>query len=271
MPTQGSAARCPACAAELLPSAETLGSFPLQRCGGCGLRFAPSAVGVPIDYTAIYDTREYQETLVADFRAGDADAFARIPTYRPFFEHLQARGRSLLDVGCGVGRFCRAAASHGWAVSGIDVSARAIEIGAPTAPFPMRVAKVEELVSAGERYDVVTSFEVVEHLADPLAFLQNLRALLRERGEVFLTVPHWEHPEVQSSTRADWVPPVHLTFFTAAALAALVERAGLRVIAAGQIRMGSPWGGRGGWLGRIGRRALGRPAPGLGLWIHAGA
>jgi 2-polyprenyl-3-methyl-5-hydroxy-6-metoxy-1,4-benzoquinol methylase len=190
---------------------------------------------------------------------------ARIGTYRCFFEVLgPAAGRSLLDVGCGIGRFALAAHAFGWRVMGIDPSATALRVGAPHAPFPLRQETIADHLRANVAYDVVTAFEVVEHLDDPLPFVRDLRSALKPDGSLFVTVPNWDCPAVRSSTVPEHLPPWHVLFFGRRALAALLRAAGLRRVRMGWVFCAAPrrvdplirW-----WANRLLRPA--RVAPGL--------
>jgi SAM-dependent methyltransferase len=264
-------APCPSCGCPSAPEGRQLGGHAIVVCTGCTLRFAPTAWGLPVDYEQIYDSPEYLATQVdvlsADF---DPAQFVKHGTYRHFFEQAPARpGAALLDLGCGVGRFCHAAHSVGWRVVGADVSEKAVEAGRKRAPFPLRHATAEELVSGQERFDAVTAFEVLEHLARPKEFLQQAGALTTPGGIVFCTVPNWDCELVQTATRPDWIPPVHLNFFTERALGRLAELAGLGAIKTGVIRADPPrlsWKRR---LVRLGRGPGPQQGQALGLWLLA--
>jgi hypothetical protein len=123
-------------------------------------------------------------------------------------------------------------------------------------------------VAAGERYEAVTTFEVLEHLWDPGAFVRNARALLQPGGQFFATVPNWDCPEVQTAVRPDWVPPVHVLFFTRRGLRELVTRCGFDEVDVGVIAGGPPPPGALRRVRWFGRRILNPPSR-LGLWVHA--
>lgn len=262
---------CPVCGGASRFAGVRLSGYQVFACEQCSFQFAPDAFGVAVDYDAVYETPEYVGNQVLPLRtAAVFPDFARIPTYRPFFRNLgPGRGRTLLDVGCGVGRFCHAAHHAGWEVTGIDVSPRAVEIGSRHARFPLRRVSAEEMLREMKRFDVVTAFEVLEHLSNPREFLVQLRDLSAPAGLVFCTVPNWDCQEVQTATRPDWVPPIHLGFFTAAALQKVGERAGFTRSRVGSIftdtlprhpvRMAR-------WLVR---RLRGRSRQPLGLWLQA--
>jgi 2-polyprenyl-6-hydroxyphenyl methylase/3-demethylubiquinone-9 3-methyltransferase len=96
-------------------------------------------------------------------------------------------GLRVLDIGCGGGLVCEPMARLGAAVTGIDASAKNIGIASNHAgrmglAVDYRHTTAEALVAAGERFDVVLSLEVVEHVADPSRFLADCGTLVRPGG-----------------------------------------------------------------------------------------
>ncbi|MCM0081374.1 class I SAM-dependent methyltransferase [Geomonas sp. Red32] len=262
---------CPVCNQVSALDGRHLGGYALMACPGCGYRFFPKTEGVVADYDEVYQGEEYFNEQIRSLQESrDSADFINHPTYRRFFSRLQPQeGPRLLDIGCGVGRFCQAAASVGWQVEGIDLSERAIAIAAAHHPFPVRVATVEALADQSASYDVITAFEVLEHLDNPRAFLSQVALLLRDGGEFFCTVPNWDCQAVQSATRPDWVPPVHVGFHTVSSLKTLAVRSGFAEADCGVIWTDPfPFHPMNGlrWLRRRLRGAENAP---LGLWLHA--
>jgi 2-polyprenyl-6-hydroxyphenyl methylase / 3-demethylubiquinone-9 3-methyltransferase len=96
-------------------------------------------------------------------------------------------GLRILDIGCGGGLVAEPLARLGGDVIGVDASARNIEIARAHArqsgvDVDYRVGTAEGLLEAGERFDVVLSLEVVEHVADPAAFLAACAGLVKPGG-----------------------------------------------------------------------------------------
>jgi 2-polyprenyl-6-hydroxyphenyl methylase / 3-demethylubiquinone-9 3-methyltransferase len=100
-------------------------------------------------------------------------------------------GLATVDVGCGGGILCEPLARLGATVTGIDLAPASIEAATDHAraaglAIDYRVAAAEDLVAARERFDLVCAMEVVEHVADPAAFLAACAALVRPGGGLVL-------------------------------------------------------------------------------------
>ena len=108
--------------------------------------------------------------------------FGRDPNTRKPFEGLAA-----LDIGCGGGLICEPLARLGATVTGIDAIAGNIETARAHADeagltIAYEHATPEELVARGLSYDLVINMEVIEHEADPTAFMDAACALVAEEG-----------------------------------------------------------------------------------------
>lgn len=102
-------------------------------------------------------------------------------------------GRSALDVGCGAGLLCEPLARLGAEVTGVDAAAENIAVAAAHAVQSGLAIdyRAGELSTQGlGQYDLVTSMEVIEHVADPLAFVMALAAHLKPDGLMILSTPN---------------------------------------------------------------------------------
>ena len=149
-------------------------------------------------------------------------------------------GKRALDVGCGAGLLCEPLARLGAAVTGIDAAAENIAVAQAHAiqselTIDYRAGSVEGL--GDEKFDLVTSLEVIEHVTDPAAFIAGLTRALAEDGLLILSTPNRTAlsrlalitvgeglGRIPRGTH-DWNK-----FLTPDALTALVEAAGLRVV-----------------------------------------
>lgn len=141
---------------------------------------------------------------------------------------LPARGGRLLDVGCGTGGFVAAARGRGYDAHGIDFSAKAIEAGARAFGIDTigQMTPSEARARFGDNsFDVVTAFEVLEHMDDVGAFVRDLMALLGPGGRLIMSVPNRER-RPRLLNEGD-LPPHHFTRWNETSMRALLERHGL--------------------------------------------
>jgi 2-polyprenyl-6-hydroxyphenyl methylase/3-demethylubiquinone-9 3-methyltransferase len=101
-------------------------------------------------------------------------------------------GKSALDVGCGAGLLAEPLARLGAKVTAVDaapglIAAAELHARCQELDIDYRVAAVEELSGA---FDLVTSLEVVEHVAEPAAFIRALAARLAPGGLLILSTPN---------------------------------------------------------------------------------
>jgi 2-polyprenyl-6-hydroxyphenyl methylase/3-demethylubiquinone-9 3-methyltransferase len=101
-------------------------------------------------------------------------------------------GKSALDVGCGAGLLAEPLARLGAKVTAVDaapglIAAAELHARGQELDIDYRVAAIEELSGA---FDLVTSLEVVEHVAEPAAFIRALAARLAPGGLLILSTPN---------------------------------------------------------------------------------
>jgi 2-polyprenyl-6-hydroxyphenyl methylase/3-demethylubiquinone-9 3-methyltransferase len=94
----------------------------------------------------------------------------------------------LLDIGCGGGLLSEPMTRMGFAVTGVDASAKNIGVASAHAAslgldIDYRSSTAEALLEAGEaQFDVILNMEVIEHVADPRAYLIDCSRLLKPGG-----------------------------------------------------------------------------------------
>jgi len=95
-------------------------------------------------------------------------------------------GRTIADVGCGTGGMVALLSGFG-TVTGVDEAPEAREYCARRGLD--RILSPEEWEHSGESYDLITAFDVVEHVEDDVAFLRRLTGHLKPGGRLLVTVP----------------------------------------------------------------------------------
>jgi 2-polyprenyl-6-hydroxyphenyl methylase/3-demethylubiquinone-9 3-methyltransferase len=101
-------------------------------------------------------------------------------------------GKTALDVGCGAGLMCEPLARLGAKVTGIDASPEVIAVArehaaAMSLDIDYRAGDVQQLEG---QFDLITSLEVIEHVAEPAAFMKTLAKRLAPGGLLILSTPN---------------------------------------------------------------------------------
>ncbi len=202
------------------------GYLPIVRCTNCGL--------------VLQNPRDDQETLarvygsLADhaYRSEDASRSSSAREHLELVEaHRPERGR-LLDIGCASGLFVAAAAQRGWNACGVDAAAWMIERARETHPgLSFDVGSIETLTYPPETFDVITLFDVLEHVDAPHAALSRVRGWLRPGGLLILSLPNAES-RIAKLMGPRWVLYLreHLWYFSPDTIGKLLERAGCELI-----------------------------------------
>jgi SAM-dependent methyltransferase len=111
----------------------------------------------------------------------------------PVYEHVLDRARigpgtTVLDCGCGAGRFVGLATQRGAAAAGLDASAELVEIAATRTPqADIRVGEFEALPWPDRTFDVVTGFSTFQFADDHAAALTEARRVCR--GQIWVAIP----------------------------------------------------------------------------------
>jgi len=145
---------------------------------------------------------------------------------------MPGQGGRLLDIGCGVGDFLSVAHNNGYSVKGIYFTPEFIEIARRRFGFnDIYPLTLDEFVTEkpDNRYDVITFFEVMEHLDNITDFLYSVKALLEPGGCVACSVPNRERWRFLSPEEWDY-PPNHFTRWNPDALVNLFNSCGFSVL-----------------------------------------
>lgn len=209
---------CTVCGSRRLAPLRAYRRAHLVRCRECGLVFAarrPSAAELA-DHYGSYSRADYDSPITRK----------RYRELLGSFERYRQTSR-ILDVGCGVGFFLEEAQSRGWEAHGSEFEQRAVEIVRAKGLSCVRAPIGPSTFEPGS-FDVVTAFEVVEHVGDPLAEAAAISSALRPGGLLYLTTPNFDSLS-RRLLRGRWGLvgyPEHLTYFTPSTLRSWLARFG---------------------------------------------
>ena len=206
-------------------------AYAIVACTGCGLQYVGQDPQ-DIDFAALYSEGYYTGTSGQVFANYVGEERARRASARRKLWSMQRRtprsGR-LLDVGCAAGFFLVEARRH-FEAQGVEISEYSSGVARERFGLDVFTGSLQDAKFAANSFDVITLWDVVEHLPDPMAVLTEAARVLRPGGALVLTTgdvgsayarragPRWHLLE----------PPWHLYYFSRATMRALGEAAGLR-------------------------------------------
>jgi len=170
--------------------------FAVVRCEDCGLVYVTPQVA-PEALPTLYDESYWRSDCPSQRGYGDylADESLYLRTFqrrlRFLRRHLPPSGRAL-DVGCAAGFFLQVLRDNGWEACGVEPSPAVARHAREVAGFEVHESLDAPSLASGPGFDLVTFWDVIEHLPDPAAALRRARALLRDDGVLVLETQNVE-------------------------------------------------------------------------------
>jgi SAM-dependent methyltransferase len=207
------------------------GVFTLVECQKCGLvRLSPRPTPDQIagfyakDYWVAPGPLQefYRRTVLRDHVRFAASSLPR----------NGAGPRTVLDVGCGGGLFLRMMKERGYHVLGLDFSTQAARVAREQNGVDVLVGDLTSAPIEPGSCDLITMYHVVEHLADPPAYLHAAAKLLRRDGRLIVQVPDrdcWDAALLGKNWTGLDVPR-HLHVFRTSDLHRLLDACGYEVV-----------------------------------------
>ncbi|MCB8968684.1 MAG: class I SAM-dependent methyltransferase [Ardenticatenaceae bacterium] len=209
------------------------GDFYLVRCRQCGLIYqnpqlsmAELANHYPDDYLPYQQNATNQQTRMVQVSRDQAIArfCDRVIQHRPQPGHL-------LDVGCATGSFLWAMQQRGWQVKGVEPIKHAAVQAQQDFGLEVFVGLLQEAAYPEATFDVVTLWDVLEHVADAQATLQEVHRILKPGGLLVFSVPNPSCIEARLFGRnwVGWERPRHLTLIPPRLVPAYLQKARLEL------------------------------------------
>lgn len=203
----------------------------LVRCTGCGLVSVPDGLVRDAAGVSIYESEDnifVQEGNDAYYLDETNLWSCRLKV--DWIRRLCPSGR-LLDAGANYGHFLKEA-QEDYDASGFELSPQAVRWSREKLGVRNEVGSIYDPPAAEESFDVVTSWDVIEHLEDPLGALTRLRELLKPGGCLFLSTPDAGSGMAKLlGSRWYYLDPIqHLNLFSFKNLSLCLQRSGFEVL-----------------------------------------
>ncbi|MBV9469464.1 MAG: class I SAM-dependent methyltransferase [Abitibacteriaceae bacterium] len=238
---------CPLCGSEARQRIYTEhGSIGVVQCQSCSLLYTSPRIKSP---EAIYwgDSEQYwRETRwVLEGHA----PHHRDPNYKEelaLIKRYKPTGR-FLDVGCNAGRLLSHAKAMGWDVMGVEPSESLAKIAIEQQGLPVYQCYLNKIPqNEYKAFDIITLSDVLEHISEPIPFLQDAAKYLADDGILYIKVPNarWNLLKQRAMEKMGkhpkqglWDSYEHVVHYTDETLSKMLAKAGFYV---SRIAIGKP-------------------------------
>ena len=206
----------------------------ILRCAGCKHIYS--------SYAGDQNYSEYFQREITDQERFWLDT-GHLRMFRAFGDRFMAgRSGKVLDVGAGLGYFVRFAEGYsGWEAFGYEISPPAVEYARNELGLKhMYAGRVEDSGFPLASFELITLWDVIEHIPNPDQFLRYLHSLLKPRGIFFLATPNGPAQLWKARAKKTLIgmregshylmPRDHINLYTPHALDRVLKRVGFRTV-----------------------------------------
>jgi SAM-dependent methyltransferase len=199
--------------------------YTLVRCPACSLVWlshAPKPAEMHLHYTDAY------HKLIS---ASGENSPVRWKDRKAALTQWKQSG-ALLDLGCSSGSFLEFMRGESWKLYGVEMSAEGAKRAEERSKAQVFVGDILNAPFARESFDVITCFDVLEHLYEPRKIMARVGEWLKPGGVFYVLVPNVNSAEARAfgSYWHGLELPRHLFHYSPASLKFLAESAGLREV-----------------------------------------
>ncbi len=216
--------------------------YNVVECNNCGFVYVnppPDPAVLEKIYTREYFNNPAFDTLDTERYYGyDIYIEDKVNIQKKFRKCLRylkkySKGGRLLDVGCATGFFLELARQEGWETKGVEASEFACEYAREKLGLEVIRSNLINAKFETQSFDVVTMWDVIEHLLDPRSELLEVNRIMRMGGILGIITPDIEAliPRVMGK---NWLElrrvPAHLSFFSVRTLKQFLNRTGFELL-----------------------------------------
>lgn len=221
---------CPLCAYSKYTEEFTKYEIPLVRCKNCELRFHTK---IPADPNDVYQDPNYTVCTKEDSEEHYNYRRERFGTERMRLleRHCGSlKARKILDVGCGNGYFLSVVKETGANCFGSEFSEKLRNFTIEKVGVPVYSDSLENF--SEKDFDIITVFDVIEHIEKPVPFMTAASNLLKDNGYILIYTPNYDSFSIKVMKEYSSIvdPTKHVILFSYRSIEYLGEVTGLKII-----------------------------------------
>lgn len=223
---------CPSCGSIKKTLLFKKDGFPISECNSCRLVYVSEVLDAE-HYIETYQQEEFQEIMA---KLGHTSHEYRVERFgneriEKITSYLEKDGPVRhLDIGCSTGFVVEAATNYGWLSDGVELNPAAVQFarnrGLRVNQKSLEDHNVEYL------YDVITLYDVLEHLINPKQIINLVKTKLNKSGLVHIYVPNlncMSYKLTGKDAHFIW-PSHHLTYFTPETISNFLKENGFHIL-----------------------------------------
>jgi len=210
---------------------------PVVQCKRCGLVYVNPRENA--HHMLAHDSSRVKETWESDWfiRYLEESEWKKHNFSRTLavIQRLRSDGErslKLLDFGCSIGLFLSLVEDLGWQAYGIEPDAALALFAVEKFGLHVFNGTLKQAAFPDAFFDIVTSFQVFEHLSDPATELAEITRVLKPGGLLVIDVPSIDNIwyRILRGRHRHFSTPQHLYFFTPRTMTELLNQAGYRIV-----------------------------------------
>ncbi len=223
---------CPVCTKKHTKHLYTVKGFNLVRCLSCSMVFVNPRIPDKELYTIYAD--KYFHNDNSGYEDYELTAPLRIKTFSKWYNeinrYLKTTEGLALDIGCAAGYFLQVLDENGWEVEGIELENEmctcVTDKGYRVYDTPLEYFEKEN------KYDLITLFDVFEHLPNLHTNIKKLTKILADNGSIALVTPDYNslQRKLLGKRWFQFKPREHIQYFTLQTLEKAITPLGLHVV-----------------------------------------
>jgi len=227
---------CNLCGKNYTKTLFSVQGFKIVKCLKCGLRYVNPRLD-PKNLRELYFPAYFKSdnsiTYGYDDYLSDRDAITK--TFRRRWDVMHPfipKVGTMLDVGCACGFLMTVAKENGWTAMGLDISEDMANYGRTHFGHDITVGKLPETNFKKESFDLVTTWDAIEHSTDPLGDIQSMSRLLKPGGILSIITPDSDslHAKLFGKKWVEYLRPrEHIYFLSFGTLKIMLDRTGLDI------------------------------------------
>lgn len=206
-------------------SGSIMGTQQIVRCNKCKLIYVQPRI------EGQFITEAYKESTDELYVS---QAKSREKTFRSYLQlvnkYAPAKGK-ILDIGAAAGFFLKVARDEGWDICGLELSRWLCDYGNDNFNLNIKNGLLKDIHYPSNHFDVITMWDVLEHMPDPLSELREINRILKPDGILIINYPDIGTALAKISGKKWWfLLSGHLYYFDRNSISKLLKKCGFEVI-----------------------------------------